>query len=364
MTMQLQYFRQLEKFDIENEAHRKNLFKALQMFMALPDLFIPEKFMGNDEESAYFRKAKVQYLEEKSKLKAAEIQAFGKPSDFPTSVLPVIEKFHAVPDYDRAYEQIFDIRNYAGSKRNGFEVGNVTSGLTFEKAQQGVPIQVYEMSGTKATCHFDLYGGALSWSRILFDDEDWWTIEDNAKAFVAAAYSVRAQAFYALIEAVGDAKGCCEWVAAPGGCNDCDATAWRDALSMNLAARTILAANRNKGYGLNQDPGMIVLTPLRLRGRIRRAMGLNLQQFVGSPSVTDWNFTHITSLMLGNPNRFYVILPKRRLKGGYRMDLSLFSDFDILTYADVQAGWMRYGGCIGDTDQIECVEVDLESGSC
>ena len=362
--MQLQYFRQLEKFNIDNEQDRKHLFESLQFFMALPDLFIPESYQANDEMGKLFRKAKTQYLREKMAMREAELQAFGKPTDFPASVLPVIEKFHAVPDYDRSYEQIFDIRNYAGSKRNGFEVGNVTSGLAFERAQQGVPIQVYEMSGTKATCYFDLYGGALSWSRILFDDEDWWSVEDNAKAFVAAAYSSRAQAFYTLLEAVGDNKGCCDWVAAPAGCNSCDSVAWRDALSMNLAARTVLAANQNKGYGLNQNPGMIVLSPLRLRGRIRRAMGLNLQQFVGSPSVTDWNFTHITSLMLGNPNRFYVILPKRRLKGGYRMDLSLFSDFDILTYADVQAGWMRYGGCIGDTDQIECVEVDLESGSC
>lgn len=362
--MQLQFFKQLDKFNLENEKDRKNLFKALQMYMAIPDLFIPEQFQGQDEESLYFRKAKTQYLQEKAKIRDAKLQEFGKPSDFPTSVLPMIEKFHAVPDYDRAYEQIFDIRNFAGSKRNGFEVGNVTSGLSFERAQQGVPIQVYQMSGTKATCYFDLYGGALSWSRILFDDEEYWTLEDNAKAFVSAAYSSRAQAHYTLIEATGDTKGCCDWVAAPANCDDCDVNAIRDALSMNLAARTILLACRNKGYGLSQNPQLVVLSPIQLRGRIRQALGLTQRHFQGAEKWIDFNFTHITSLMLTHPNRFYVILPKRRLKGGYRMDLTLFNDFDVLTYADVQAGWMRYGSCIGDLDQIECIEVDLESGSC
>lgn len=362
--MQLQYFRQLEKFNIESEQDRQNLFQALQMFMALPDLFIPEQFQGDDELSVYFRKAKAQYLKEKAAIAEAKLQAFGKPGDFPASVLPVIEKFHAVPDYDRAYEQIFDIRNYAGSKRNGFEVGNVTSGLTFERAQTGVPIQVYQMSGTKATCYFDLYGGALSWSRLLFDDEDWWTVEDNAKAFVSAAYSSRSQAFYTLLEAVGDAKGCCDLVAAPANCAGCDVTTVRIALSLNMMARTILMACRNKGYGLNQNPQMIVLTPIHLRGHVKQALGLTQNQFQGAEKWIDFNFIHLTSLMLTNHNRLYVILPKRRLKGGYRMDLSLYSDFDILTYADVQAGWMRYGGCIGDTDQVECLEITLESGSC
>jgi len=46
------------------------------------------------------------------------------------------------------------------------------------------------------------------------------------------------------------------------------------------------------------------------------------------------------------------------------MDLTMFSDFDLLSYTEVQAGWMRYGGAVGDTDQIECVDLDPISGSC
>jgi hypothetical protein len=34
------------------------------------------------------------------------------------------------------------------------------------------------------------------------------------------------------------------------------------------------------------------------------------------------------------------------------MDLTIYDQFDILSYADTMAGWMRYGGAVGDTDQI------------
>lgn len=362
--MKLQYFENLEKFNREKKSHREELLTSLQMMVGLPDLYVPQRFRGNDPRSKHFKALKSLYQKARAERQAA-IQGFGKPGDFPASVLPVIEKFHAVPDYDNGYEAIFDIRDYSGSKRNGFEVGLVTSGLAFEQAYMNVPIQVYQMSGTKATCNFDLYGGALSWSRLLFDDEDWWTIEDNAKAFTAAAYSQRAGIFYALIEIVAAAKGCCDWVAAPSGCSDCDVNAYRDAASMNLAAQTILLAVRNKGYSVNaQNARFIVLNPLELRGRIRQALNVTLQRFAGSAGMVDHAFTQITSMMLTNRNRFFVILPKIRLKGGYRMDLTFFNDFDILTYADTQAGWLRYGGCVGDTDQIECIDVTMESGSC
>jgi len=362
--MQLQYFTNLEKFDSKSKKDKADLLLALQMMIGLPDLYIPQRFRDNKPASIHFRKMRKQFMRARMERQMA-IEGFGKPSDFPASVLPLIEKFHEVPDYDTGYEAIFDIRDYSGSKRNGFEVGNVLSGFSFELAEMNVPVQVYQMSGTKATCYFDLYGGALSWSRLLFDDEDWWTIEDNAKEFVSNAYFTRGSAFYALIEAVADAKGCCDWVAAPSGCTDCDVNAIRDALSMNLAAQTILLAVRNKGYGVNaQNSRFVVLNPIELRGRIRQALNVNLQRFAGSEKVVDWGFTQITSMMLTNRNRFYVILPKVRLKGGYRMDLTLFNDFDVLTYADVQAGWFRFGGCAGDTDQIECIEVTLESGSC
>ncbi|MFZ1061431.1 MAG: hypothetical protein WAP47_19835, partial [Candidatus Rokuibacteriota bacterium] len=98
------------------------------------------------------------------------------------------------------------------------------------------------------------------------------------------------------------------------------------------------------------------------RGIVRRALSINQQAFEGSPRIIDFKFQQITSLMLASANLIWVILPKNKLKVGYRMDLSLFSDFDILSYTDTQAGWMRHGGCVGDTDQIECLDGTKPSG--
>jgi hypothetical protein len=120
----------------------------------------------------------------------------------------------------------------------------------------------------------------------------------------------------------------------------------------------------NKGYGITPNEQLIVLAPYQMTGRIREALGVRLQAFVDSPSIAAWNFRLISTGMLTSANRVYVILPKRKILAGYRMDLTLFDDFDILSYTDTVAGWMRYGGCIGDLDQIECIEFTEISGSC
>jgi hypothetical protein len=91
-------------------------------------------------------------------------------------------------------------------------------------------------------------------------------------------------------------------------------------------------------------------------------LAVNLQAFTGSEKQVDYKFQQITTTMLTDTGTYWVILPKLKMKAGYRMDLTLFSDFDILSYTDTQAAWMRYGGCIGDLDQLECIDATLSSG--
>lgn len=362
----MKIFKNLENFDLDDPKKRKQLTQALQFFLALPNRDIPDIYQGDNPVSLEFRKQHSEMQKAYAQKANVRLQEFSTTGDFPASILPVIEKFHAVPDYDNGFEQIFDIRDYTGSKRNGFDILDVESGLTFEQIIPGQKLLVYQMSGTKTRCYFSFYGGALGWHRQLFDDEEYWTIEDNAIEFRNVAYQYRASVFYALIEALRASKGCCSWM--PYGSVPTTNplyTALGDAQTINYMAQTIMLAVRNKGYGINPaTTGFIVLTPLQLRGRIRRALSVMLQAVQGSARFIDFNFTQITTMMLTNSDTFYVILPKKKLKGGYRMDLTLFSDFDILSYTDTQAGWMRYGGCIADTDQIQCATVDLASGSC
>lgn len=341
-----------EKFDVRDPEQRRQLAGALQYFLAIPDQFVPEIFAKVQA----FRDVKKEIREAQAKL-----QEFTTTADFPVSMLPIIEKFHQIPTYDNGYEQIFDVRDYSGSGRDGFTVYNVQSGLTFNRVNVGEKVKVYQMSGDKACCYFDFYAGALGWHRQLFDDKDWWTIEDNAVQFRNKAYLARAQVFYALVEAVANYKSACIPTQDPN-CENCDEIARADAMTINLAAQTIALACQAKGYGDIVNSTYIVLTPLQLRGRIRQALAVNLQPFAGSEKLIDFKFMQISTLMLTNANRYWVILPKLMSKAGYRMDLTLFSDFDILSYTDTTAGWMRFGGCIGDTDQFECVDATIPSG--
>lgn len=342
-------------FDSKSELQRKQLAGALQYFMALPDRFTPPQF----DRIAEFKETK-----QKIREALGRIQEFTTTADFPPSILPIIEKYHVTPAYDNGYEQIFDVRDFSTSKRGGFTVADVQSGLTFGRVKPGQKMDVYQMSGTKAECYFDYYGGGLGWHRQLFEDEDWWTIEDNAIEFRNKAFQSRASVFYQLLEAVVGVKSACLTLSAMS-CFDCSNVARMDAEALNQAAINILLNVKDKGYGIGTPDslGLIVLTPLQMMGRIKQALAVVLQPFAGSEKQINFQFRQITSLMLKDPNRVFVILPKYKLKAGYRMDLTLFSDFDILSYTDTQAGWMRYGGCIGDTDQIECIDMTIPTGT-
>jgi len=127
----------------------------------------------------------------------------------------------------------------------------------------------------------------------------------------------------------------------------------RDANTMNYAALDIINNVLNSGYNVTPaTTTFIVLAPLQLRGRIKRALSIGLDAYSESEKHIDYKFQHITTTMLAAADVYYVILPKNKLLAGYRMDLTTFTDFDILSYTDAQVGWMRYGGAIGDVQQL------------
>jgi len=338
-----------ESFNFNDPVQRKKLAGALQMFVALPNRFVPKRF----EKVAEFLKAH-------KKIQEFTLMSDGYPNE---KAIDVVEKFHSATEYDNGYELIYDVRDFSNTKASGFDVSAVRSGLTFNEILPGEKAKVYQFAGAKYRCYFCYYAGALGWHRQVFEDGDWWTIEDNAIAFRSAAYSSRAGIYYALLEAAADAKGCCTVVESD--CTDCSKRARTIAAAINVAAANILETVKNRGYNLNPaTTQFVVLTPLRLRGDVKEALTVRTQAFDTSTPVVDYSFQQVTSMMLTNTNRIMVILPKRTLKIGYRMDLTLFDNFDILSYTDTVAGWMRHGGCIGDIDQVACVEFEPQSASC
>jgi len=288
--------------------------------------------------------------------RSALIQAFGTSADFPTSVLEVLDKYHQTMYFDTGYEQIFDMMDMRNSNRNGFEILDVESGLTFAKVPEGMKAKLYKMSGEKATVTLDMYGGGLSWSRRFFDDKEYWTIEDNAIQFRNKAYSSKAQDFYDLLDAVATTYDL-GWQAVEGAIPNTNENyvPLRDIRTINQACENILlrlTVPTDLGMGVTPSSEFIILHPIQLTGRIKRALGMVQQPFAGSTAQLYYNVRPIATMMLANSTEYYVIFPKNKIKGANRMDLTIMSDFDIESYADIAVGWQRYGGAIGDERQI------------
>lgn len=314
------------KVNLRNPEHQKKLIGAFNHFFSQP------------QENPVLRTA---------------LQHFTTKGDFPAEVLAVLQKFNQTPDFDLGYESIFDIRDFTSTNASGFDILDVTSGLTFAKVLPGEKAKVYKMSGAKASVSFDQYGGALHWLRTWFDDNQYWNVEDTAIQFRNQAFYSRASDFYALIEALpNDAAHNVDWATTSVATADKEYQTVRDALTIEAACLEILTAIQNKGYGINPNSQFFVLAPVDIRGRIIRALSRVNQPVAGSPKDVQYNVSPIFTMMLATKTKYYVIFPKAKLKGGYRMNLTMFADFDILAYADLVAGWQRYGGAIGDTDQL------------
>ena len=334
------------KFDPNNKEHRQKLTMQLKYFLAIPDLE-PNPLFAGVQEFQEDRKAHQELVQ--------KIQEFTAASDFPASILPVIQKYDQLTYYDNGYEQIFDTRDFSGLRRNGFDLLDIANNVQFLKTPLGKKAKLYQMSGEKEHVYFERYAGGLNWDRQLFDDEEYLTVESLTKAYRNAAYQTRAAIFYALIEAVPAAQNIA-WAVHPDGvaAGVRGYTAGRDAATMNAAAQNIILNVLNRGYGVTpQNTTFIVLTPLQLRGRIKQALNYTYDNATVSPTAIDYKFQQITTTMLTTTNVYYVILPKNKMIAGYRMDLTTFTDFDILSYTDAQVGWMRYGGAIGDVQQVQ-----------
>lgn len=286
---------------------------------------------------------------------AASVQAnYATPANFPTSVLEVLKKFQLTTYFDTAYEQVFDIRDFRDSNRNGFDILDVQDTMSFAAVPIGAKARLYTMSGTKVTVNFVQYGAGLSWSRILFDDREYWTLENNAITFRNKWYSSKATNFYALIDALGAGQNLAWQAVTPAAVptTDKDYNAIRDINTINLACQTILINCRNKGYGIGPGTPFIILAPIQLKGRLARALAIVQQPFASSTELLYYNITPYYSLMLSASNVYYVILPKIKLIGANRQDLTIFTRFDEMSYSDHAVGWGRYAGAIGDSEQL------------
>jgi hypothetical protein len=307
---------------------------------------------------AHFLNAPYKQMSDHAAKLRAKMQEFTTTGDFPqTNLIEIMKSFQSQVHFDTGYQDIFDVRDFTGTNQSGYDILDVTAGLTFDLKLPGEKIDVYTMSGTKVRVYFNYYGGGLGWHQILIDDREYWQMENTAREFRNKAFSAKAQAHYTLIEAVPAAQNIA-WqlpvdAALPNTARNY--TAERDVATINLACQTLFQNNKNKGYNLDrpQSTEFILLAPLELAQRVNNAMKLHLQAFEGSVNQAVYRWRPIITDMFAARNVYYVILPKEKSISVDRMNLTMFEDFDITNLVHTMAGWFRYGAAIGDTQQYQ-----------
>jgi len=281
-------------------------------------------------------------------------QAFTTSGDFPSQTLDIIEKFHAVDDFDEGWRLIFDVRDYTGTKKSGFRILDVQSGLTFNLIKTGEKVKIKKISGSDETINFDLYGGALGWDKVWIADEEYWLMEDTALEFRNSEYKARAQAFYDLIDAIPAGQNLA-WQSSPDTlvAGTQGYLVSRDVATINKACENIIVDLKDANLGVNANSKFFLLYPIQLKSRIMRALDYLKQASSNSTKGVDYNIQPIATAMTSASDKYYVGIPGKKMKAGIRQNLTLSSFENVLAHTEGIAGFSRYAGVIGEVDQAQ-----------
>lgn len=286
------------------------------------------------------------------------LQEWTDKNDFPDRAIlfSLVEKFLESTGFDDSWRRIFKVLDFTGVRKSGFRMLTISNTITPELVPDGARANVWNITATTETVQFDKHGAALEWSKCLIEDDEWIQLEDIITSFRNVFMAYVAQVHYDAIEAAGDTKAAIAWqLPDPAALPNTDAlyNASRDAQTINLGAQKILLANQNKGYGVTAASELVLLVPLQLRNRVRKALSLLLQPIGGSAPAVDYNITMAVTMMLTRTDRLRLCLPYGKNQSGIRLALEELKDVDILARSEIMADWTRFGCHCGDTDQIE-----------
>lgn len=279
---------------------------------------------------------------------------FATKADGPAKVKELIEKYHLENAADQGWRIFFAFRDYTGTTQDGFKIRDVGSGLTFRLIPEGGEIKIAKMAGEDVTVGFNMYGAGLGWHRTLIDDQDWWTLEDNAIAFRNKWLQTQAQIGCGLIEAIPAAQNVAWQSPTPAALANTDPRymASRDANTIEAACLKVLTEMRAAGYDVSANATFALLAPLQLRNRISAALALTQNNTTGTPKATQFNVQPEYTLELSAATSYYIGLPGLKSIWGTRKNLAVESKYHLETYSDIAAGWARLGAAIGEVRQI------------
>lgn len=323
-------------FDQYNKEHQGKLIGALQHFLTI-------------------NKAEENLEAMQGQLNGA-LQHYASTNDFPDQVLNIINKFHATDDFDEGWQTAFAVRDYTGSNASGWSISDVDDALTFEAVPIGSKAKIRKMAGTKTDVKFIKYGGGLGWDRVLFDDKDYWTIEDNAISFRNKFFKARAEYFYALIDAITAGQNLAWQAVTPANYANTGENydAIRDINTINAACFQIFNDLKDTGISVGPNSNFGILAPLQLKSRLLRAMTvLNSGISAGLLGVNYNVSAPIFTGMLSSATVYYVFLPGQKCQAGIRKNLEVLNQFDPVSYSEVAVGWGRWAGAVGEVEQFQ-----------
>lgn len=272
--------------------------------------------------------------------------------DFPSGsfLAQYIERFLVIPgEIDEGWRMIFDVHDVAQAEmqvlKGEFKTLDVTAGFQFRKRRPGERVELEPITGAEVSTPYDMYGAAIGIERVWWDDQDYLSISDVITMFRAKYYDNRSSNFYSLITSLSSAIDYN---------TGADLTA-----KINGAAATILRAVKDKGYAAGPSSPFYILHQPEQAAAVMAVLATQSDVAVATRTSKEklaYRMVPINSVYVpatGVSSGPYVILPGRKLRGGLRMDLTLFGDFDIYSYSEALAGYGRYAGLVGDSDQIK-----------
>lgn len=280
--------------------------------------------------------------------------------DIPDGGLEYADVFHQMDPFDFGWQPCFKLVDLRNSNKDYINIADVSTGLAFSVVPEGHSCEVYKISGEKTTVFVQTVGGGLGWSNIMFDDQDFYSIEGITTEFRNKYYKDQSQTMYDLISA-SRADSDLAWQGASA-----DPRPTRDAETINTAMVNIILACDSVGYNdVSANSSFRLVAPMQLKSRITAALK-NLQENAVSGGVSGGaggevlgNITPTYTTMLKNQAlsaaetaKYFVILPGRKMHYALKQDLSIKTQDEILVNGETWAGWGRYVGAIGDTNQL------------
>ena len=320
------------RFNPADRSHREKMLGAFQHFF-------------NKAENAKIRQQRV----------AAQIRHFATADDFPTEPGELVGKFHNIDYVDAGVDAFFRDVDMTGSRASSVELRDIGTTLTFQEIAPGGKLEVYKIAGVNATVPFIRRGAALGWERELFEDHNYYTLEDTAMDFMVKFKKAQVQAKVTLVEAIRSLAGTPQNVAWQtfGAVPNTDPLyqALRDAETINAAAYKLVTECSELGMNVGPETPLVLACPLLLRGRIKRAMNVNLPDNA-AVKVLDYNITPVATTHFSSNRYWYLAVPGQKSQAVTRMNLEIKNREDIMTRSEVTAAWWRGIEFIGETKQV------------